>query len=151
MTEFRPPDLTDIHALCAAFRDALERCPPNRLTSQMAHFPNGACDDTALLLARHLREAGYGPFVLRYARHGHDEIPAGHAWLRLGDIDIDITADQFPDQPARVIVARDSRWHAGLRRVDDQDADYTRYVDPHVVQRFDAAFHTILAAHDPPA
>lgn len=139
----------ELHAICVAFRDAIEQCAPATLTPQMAHFPRGACDDTALLLARRLREAGYGPLQLRYARYGHDEIPAGHAWLRLGDIDLDITADQFSDQAAKVIVARASSWHAGLRRVDDQEADYTRYGAPDV-RRFDAAYRAIIAAHSAP-
>lgn len=147
MTVVAPEELAPLRALCSDFRDAIERVSPAQLTSQMARFPVGACDDTALLLARRLREAGYGPFLLRYARYGDEEITPGHAWLRLGDVDIDITADQFSDQTHRVIVARRSAWHASLRVVDDQAADYRAYTEAHVVAAFDRAYARIMAVH----
>jgi len=43
-----------------------------------------------------------------------------HVWIELDGVTIDITADQFTDVHDRIIVSRDSPWHAGLQVNNDQ-------------------------------
>ena len=58
-----------------------------------------------------------------------------HVWIAIDGINIDISADQFPDIHEKVIVTRHSRWHDELEVIEekpyaldgDQDALYDRY------------------------
>lgn len=72
------------------------------------YFPLGACGNTARLLAEYLREHGYGDFDYVTGERGGRT----HAWLDKAGLIIDITADQFDDQDAAVIVTRDHGWHS---------------------------------------
>ena len=40
------------------------------------------------------------------------EVEQAHFWITVGDVIIDITADQYVDGPAPVIVSRTSGWHS---------------------------------------
>ncbi|MCM0081227.1 hypothetical protein L4X63_06465 [Geomonas sp. Red32] len=86
-------------------------------------FPRGACADASLLLAKHLQEKGWGnAFLVVGERRGER-----HAWLQLGDVTIDITADQFEDQPCGVIVSAESRWHSAFEAHASGVADFCLY------------------------
>lgn len=80
----------------------------------MHEFPQGACGDASLLLGALLADCGLHGFEHVSAERGRIDEGAwtSHAWLAFGTLIVDITADQFPDAPATVIVARDSVWHA---------------------------------------
>ncbi|MCU4601867.1 hypothetical protein [Acinetobacter ursingii] len=56
-------------------------------------FPNGSCGDMSIILATHLKNSGFD--LPEYICGLHIDDRRSHAWLRLDDICIDITADQF--------------------------------------------------------
>lgn len=106
------------------FRLAIVRSDPatSRL-STLRDFPRGACRDASLLLAKYLqvKNCGRSLYVLG-ERHGH-----GHAWLQLQEFIIDITADQFEDQEAGVIVSTESSWHSSFNGKIHNVADFCLY------------------------
>lgn len=83
-------------------------------------FPHGCCGPAAELLARHLQEH-FGLAAMYAAglqqRDGHSW---SHAWVLVDGVILDITADQFEEVGAPVLVVRvdDSPWHAGWVRDD---------------------------------
>ena len=50
-----------------------------------------------------------------------------HAWLQRDNLTVDITADQFPDQPQSVIVALNSDWHKTFECDHEDVADFEQY------------------------
>ena len=110
------PDIGLIRDLATEFRRAIEACDRTSLGIGMAEFPLGACGDATLLLGTYLREQGYGDFdyVLGYRPPEPDDewgTRTTHAWLQRGELVVDITADQFSEIDAPVIVAEPSDWH----------------------------------------
>lgn len=73
-------------------------------------FPNGACDDSSMLLAAYLSDNGF-PGALRVSGvyGGHDREWWSHIWLNLDGKIIDITGSQFKgyDQPEILIAEAD--------------------------------------------
>lgn len=89
----------------------------------LREFPRGACGDASLLLAKYLQVNNCGQsFYVLGERHGQH-----HAWLQLEEYIIDITADQFDDQDAGVIVTTDSPWHASFNGKIHNVADFCLY------------------------
>ncbi|ULJ74490.1 hypothetical protein [Rhizobium gallicum] len=121
------------------FRAAMENTPRTKLPITLQEFPHGACGDATLLLGYHLRSLGFGTFDY-VSGEGTDEDGEwySHAWLRQGDIIIDITADQFPGQPA-VIVTDNSPWHDGF------EVEVPHVADFHIFDEFTAS--TLGAAY----
>ncbi|HJV66376.1 MAG TPA: hypothetical protein VJ550_11625 [Geomonas sp.] len=107
-------------------------------------FPEGACGDASLLLAKYLQEkrCGLAHYVLG-ERGG-----LRHAWLQLQDFIIDITADQFADQAAGVIVTNDSAWHASFHGKIHNAADFCLY-ERHTVFKLTKAYREITNFIDP--
>src|SRR6185369_13279411 len=101
-------------------------------------FPHGACSDASLLLAKYLqvKKCGLSLYVLG-ERHGRR-----HAWLQLQELIIDITADQFDDQDAGVIVTGDSSWHSSFNGKIHNVADFCLY-DRHTVFQLTRAYQAI--------
>ncbi|MCV6609165.1 MAG: hypothetical protein OIF55_00170 [Amphritea sp.] len=68
-----------------------------------------------------------------------------HAWLQLGNVVVDITADQFPDVSAPVIALAPSQWHQRLinQRVE-YIGDYREYCDDGLVEEFDQMYWMII-------
>ena len=102
-----------IRDLAMYLRRALESVPRSKLPITMQEFPRGACGDASLLLGALLADHGLHGFKYVSAARGRidDGTWTSHAWLASGSLVVDITADQFPDAPAAVIVARNSAWH----------------------------------------
>jgi hypothetical protein len=131
-----------LFSFASRFRLAILRSNPS--TSSLAtlrDFPRGACGDASLLLAKYLQvnRCGQSLYVLG-RRRGHV-----HAWLQLEQFTIDITADQFDDQDAGVIVAPDSPWHASFYGKIHNVADFCLY-DPDTVFQLTRAYEAITAA-----
>lgn len=98
-------------------RKAIESVQPQDLPITFSHFPRGACGDASLLLGTYFEEScGLPPFEYICGERGTYEQDnwTSHAWLQRGDLVVDITADQFFDAPAPVIVAAPSIWHLGF-------------------------------------
>jgi hypothetical protein len=131
----RSGDHSAIRALATEFRQAIERCPRERLPITFADFPRGACGDAVLLLAKYLEENGYTGFayVLGMRSGG------SHAWLGRGALIVDITADQFEDQSQSIIVDTQSSWHASFR-LHSEDRQH-----PANFERYDKATAATLA------
>lgn len=134
----------ELMRLATVFRDAIERCDLVALGVTFESFPRGSCGDAALLLARFLSEHGAGATDYMLGERGEGEAWSSHAWLRLGEMTIDIAADQFEDQPERVIVSRDSVWHDGFVGEAQHAADYRLY-DAYTVSNLDRAYALILS------
>ena len=100
-------DQAAVREACTAFRAALERTTPRPVG--LEGFPNGACGDTSELLADFLRSSGLGDPLFVSGRNG--DHTSTHAWLELGDLIVDITADQFEDIEDRIIVTTDRNWY----------------------------------------
>ncbi len=98
----------------------------------MRDFPAGACGDTSILLGAYLADCGHLGFEYICGERGsHD---AGnwttHAWLVRGDVVVDITADQFSDAPAAVIVESASTWHGQFMQAPATPSDFRDYRGP---------------------
>jgi hypothetical protein len=74
------------------------------------NFPRGACGGAVDIMGQYVIET-FGldtKYVTGYLPDG-----SSHAWIVVNGIIVDITADQFGEDP--VIVTRKSDWHAKLR------------------------------------
>lgn len=81
-----------------------------------------------LLLSKYLESNGEANFGYALGMRAG----GSHAWLARSELIVDITADQFDDQDAPVIVTRQSPWHATFRlEPEDQQihADFELYDD----------------------
>ena len=89
----------EISELVTKFRTALENMNSVDFTGtslSVSKFPNACCDDASLLLASYLADNGYPNInLIRGSDGGKDGEFRSHVWLKLDDINIDITADQF--------------------------------------------------------
>ncbi len=110
------------------FRDAIERTDRSRLGVTFDSFPRGSCGDTALLLGHFLKQHGFSDVTYLFGERGEVNVDwTSHAWLRVEGYVVDITADQFPEVTARVIVARDSNWHRGFEIENEHEGDFSIY------------------------
>lgn len=127
----------------AAFRAAIERTPAAQLPIGLQGFPKGACGDATDLLGYYLKTQGLGTFDY-VSGEGWDEDGEwfSHAWLRQGNVIVDITADQFPGK-APVIVTDASPWHDGFEAEVPHEADFHVY-DPNTVSTLAAAYAVVL-------
>lgn len=124
----------------ARFRAAIIKSNPATLSLFTLHdFPCGACGDAALLLAKYLQENEYGDFdYVLGKREGYS-----HAWLQRESLIIDITADQFKDQEAAIIVTEDHSWHSFFNGEIQNIADFEIY-DPYTVSELRRAYNAII-------
>jgi hypothetical protein len=106
-------DIPAIAALARQMREVIERIPKDQLPSCMSCFPRGACLDSSLLLGAYLVDNGITGFKRVSGTRGTatNNSQKTHAWLVRNALIVDITADQFPDGPASVIVSESSVWH----------------------------------------
>ncbi|TXH98538.1 MAG: hypothetical protein E6Q75_00975 [Rheinheimera sp.] len=73
-------------------------------------FPNNCCEYTSYLLAKYLHENHYKKTQMLHGENRYKK-NLRHTWLKFGEIDIDITADQFHSTDRTVFVMANSRWH----------------------------------------
>lgn len=138
--------------LATAFRRTIEDGAPLAYDIVFERFPAGSCGDAALLLGRLLSEHGARDirYVLGKRRVGDDW--GSHAWLTVDGLIVDITADQFEDMDAPVIVAKTSAWHTGGWQIerDGLPGDYRKY-DEHTVAQLDALYARLMDRMAPQA
>jgi hypothetical protein len=126
--------LERIQTFCGAFREAILRTGRADLPSSFRNFPLGCCGDTCLLLAKFLinHGAGFPDYVVGTSGR------QSHAWLEIGSVIVDITADQFLENPvgsvrapssirAGVIVTTTRAWHKQFREQNRHPADIDSY------------------------
>jgi hypothetical protein len=101
---------TELTALAEAMRPILKALSASfdwTRPDMLGGFPKGACGSSSELVARYLREFySYDAKYMSGWRASH----VTHAWVQVGEVVVDLTADQYDGCPP-VIVARDSRWH----------------------------------------
>lgn len=133
-------DFACIRQLATEFRRAIEKCPRSLLPTTFEQFPLGSCGDATLLVGKHLNVHGYGGFFYVVGfREGQS-----HAWLQRQSLVVDITADQFEDQPGSVIVSSDSAWHRTFRKDHEHPSDLDSY-DPETKRTLTAAYLHIVS------
>ena len=102
---------------------ALNEREKRTLPDPFRDFPRGSCHPASEVLGRYLRDAlKIEPQVVRADRIFPQ--PRGwstHAWLEVDELVIDITADQFGQEP--VVVTRCSPWHRGFRIIEREALD----------------------------
>lgn len=100
-------NLERVRKLAVAFRQAIEKCRSELDYVPFRHFPHGSCGDTCDLLGKFFEQKGVGGWEYVSGRLAQQT----HAWLEKDGWIVDITADQFSDAPAVVIVTSDRSWH----------------------------------------
>lgn len=79
-------------------------------------FPRNCCADAAELLALYLHEhCGLKPEYLEVTTEGQRDDGMTHAWVFCKGLYVDVTADQFPEVQAAVIVEANSHWHENFK------------------------------------
>ncbi|MBL8565821.1 MAG: hypothetical protein JNM89_08900 [Hyphomicrobiaceae bacterium] len=65
------------------------------------------------MLGALLKDFGYDDFRYVSGKRGcmSDDTWSSHAWLQSEFLIVDITADQFGDDPAKMVFGADSQWH----------------------------------------
>ncbi|MFY1865603.1 hypothetical protein ACOTCA_16590 [Achromobacter xylosoxidans] len=102
-------ELARLQSLAAQFRTAIKATPTADLPHGMQTFPYLACGDSVLLLGRWLKDLGF----INVTREWGNIAPGkeGHAWLKVNNIYVDITADQFEWGRHVPFASRNSTWH----------------------------------------
>jgi hypothetical protein len=95
-----------LRRIASAVREILEHHAGETTDIMFRDFPRGTCGPTSELLGRYLTEAA-GLDAQYIAANRSDGW--SHAWVTVDGIIIDITADQFGQEP--IIVAANSDWH----------------------------------------
>lgn len=131
-------DMDRIYALALEFRNLLQAALDGGLETKChidEHFPRACCEDASVLLANFLAENGFPGALLVYGEHGglREELRT-HVWLRLNDLQIDITGDQFQvhgyDQPPVHVATSCSFLETFLPARDVHPADFrTKYAE----------------------
>jgi hypothetical protein len=124
-------ELCKLQTLAALFRRALENEVEHNSKlgirgNPIDSFPRGACGEASRLLATYLRDQGFGTFKYCWGRRGEKS----HAWLKRGDLIVDITADQFDDQESPIIVSTNSEWHSSFTNLEESSALFDSWEDP---------------------
>ena len=101
--------LKAIRDAATRFRAAIEATDFSGHDFNLHIFPKDCCHHAAPLLRLYLFDEGLGLFDKVEGQRLDDR---QHVWLSRPGIVIDITADQFNEGQAKVIVTRHSPWHA---------------------------------------
>ena len=122
-------DIFTVERLAWRMRNTIDALPRQELPIPMSNFPKGACGDGSLLLGAFLVDSGFSGFEYVSAERGshENETWASHGWLAKGDLVVDITADQFPDGPAKVVVAEPSIWHSQFEVQSVEPSDFRKW------------------------
>jgi hypothetical protein len=105
-------DLKQLRDEAAKVRQAIETTERDEMRAgNLALFPTECCDHAMKLLALHLSLLGFTGLSKARGERRFGEVPRYHIWLVCQGVILDITADQFDEGQAQVIVTRRSRWH----------------------------------------
>lgn len=124
-----PMEILQLFEMATNFRRAIESIPPKVRPIGMQRFPNGACGDTALLFGTFLVDHSIPGFKYICGERGSkiDNTWTSHAWLQHDDLVVDLTADQFPDASAGVIVSSPSPWHMQFSTEPGRESDFREW------------------------
>jgi hypothetical protein len=100
--------LTAIWRFSVGFRS---RDPAEFEFELFSMFPNSCCEYASLLLAKFLFvDFSVKDIRVVYGEHGSG-FGVGHVWLRICELNVDITASQFDDGLPDVLLTRPGEWH----------------------------------------
>lgn len=106
--------LFEIYQYAVSFRAAIKKLTEKEIKNASSDwfngFPVGCCGDASDLLAKYLLSKN----IKTTYRHGWFE-DKSHGWLAYNDYIIDITADQFEEISAPVIITKDNIWHSKFK------------------------------------
>lgn len=125
-------DLVVYEALARGVRAAILAVPTEERPIVLQDFPHGACGWSSLLLGAILKDRGHTGFIYVCGERPSldPSKTSSHAWLERGSLIIDITADQFPDSPAPIVVSLNSQWHATFEREHIEPSDFRESLGP---------------------
>jgi len=110
-----------------AFQNASSTDFPGTSLS-VAKFPGGCCDDSSMLLAAYLSDNGItGAKLIHGSQGGNNAELRSHDWLQIGNVVLDITADQFNDTGYAndsIICCENSEFHNSFNLEDKGVADF---------------------------
>jgi len=95
----------------AAILSARDSFPPY-LRRKFSAFPKGCCGHTSVLLALYLQDIGLTDVSYVFGGRRGFNVEDAHAWVEVGDVIVDITADQFSDNPNPLVITEERSWHA---------------------------------------
>jgi hypothetical protein len=140
-------------SLSLTLRKAILRTDRRILPVSFHDFPRGSCGDACPMLGNFLLENGFRCPEYVAGTAG----PFTHAWLEIGSLVIDITADQFVDNPEAlvwvgvpetmrdgVIVSTDRTWHDQFTQDTRHLADieiYSVEAKEHLYRAYRAILH----------
>lgn len=106
----------DLHQSVFLFRKAMLKAKSEGFQFELLDlFPVNCCEFTSCLLARFLIEKrGLSNVQIVMGENRHKKSQR-HIWLRVDDIDIDITANQFSSTDKTVFADKSSEWHKRYR------------------------------------
>lgn len=114
-------------------------------------FPAGCCDDSSALLATYLTERGFpGALRISGASGGRKGELVSHVWLRLDQIQIDITGSQFEEynQPEILIAEQDDFLDTFELADDPEIADFRdKFADDPLFRGYFSQAYKALASH----
>lgn len=112
----RPLSTQELAVVALEFRRAIERSNLRRHARVMSRFPVGCCKHSSQLLARYLVTELHTPLVTfvhgERGGNGNGDAWQSHVWLRVSDHTVDITADQYHEVDAPVVVSANGGWHS---------------------------------------
>ena len=125
-----------IEQLAFGLRRAIEQLPRSVLPASLSWFPKGACGDASLLLGAYLVDNGFSGFNYVCGERGNHDAGTWttHAWVAKDELVVDITADQFSDAPAGVIIADPSLWHKTFTAYNTAPSDFREYSEPNIYE-----------------
>jgi len=151
-------DQNKIHRIAIMVRRSLETPVLHNSDSCLAllqRFPKGCCATASRLLARYLTDEGLASTSnLRFVVNGSRKNVHGvwksarpfiegvqtHAWIEIDGIILDITADQFEDGPAPVMVTIDRSWHDMFTHQETRTYDAYMNFNEQYAEDFEAAY-----------
>ncbi|MDO6681781.1 MULTISPECIES: hypothetical protein [unclassified Oceanobacter] len=145
------PDHATLYRLAQQFRRAIEAVPREEFIGLVFRdFPAGCCGDTSNVLATYLFEqTGVIADYCSGRAGGRDHEIYSHAWLRINDLIVDITADQFRDRGYAldpVYVGPPTDWYNSFDITIEADARHTSIKD---VNWLDIAWQRIMGELHP--
>lgn len=116
-----------LHTIAKLVRDAIEQIEPLKVEDEwdedinlvLERFPQKSCEEASAFLANILKY-NYNYEKVKIV-HANPKTGWGyHTWVKIDDIDIDITPDQFNECSDKVIVERNSVFHTdNFNLIDD--------------------------------
>ena len=128
------------------FRRAVLKVSPDDFRFGFSSYPTNCCEYISLLLAKYLIECrNYRDVKLLRGENKYKK-SIRHVWLRVNNIDVDITAYQFSSTNKTVIVDNLSEWHQKRYKIFKTEKPNIEFDDFHEDSKYPLLndYHLIL-------